>query len=119
MVRGPDRVDFGIWKRVSTSQLIIPLDTHIARIARYLGLTRRKDSSWTTAEEITMSLRRVDPVDPVRFDFALCHHGMSGACPLNARLENCSACALLGACSRGNRVAARHRTAAILRQAAG
>ena len=57
------------------SALVIPLDTHVARIAHHLGLTRRRDLTWRTAAEITSNLARMDPDDPVRFDFALCHLG--------------------------------------------
>ncbi len=109
MVRGPDAVDFGIWRSIPVSSLVIPLDTHVGRIARYLGLTRRKDLSWRTAEEITASLRRVDAADPVRYDFALCHHGMSGACPINPRTQNCTACLLLDVCRVGPRILGRAR----------
>jgi uncharacterized protein (TIGR02757 family) len=104
MVRGPDAVDFGIWKRVPASALVIPLDTHIGRIARHLGLTQRKDLSWRTAEEVTASLRRLDEADPVRYDFALCHYGMSGVCPARPLAENCAKCLLLPACSVGPRL---------------
>ena len=104
MVRGPDLVDFGIWSRVPKSLLVIPLDTHIGRIARHLRLTRRKDMSWKTAEDITAALRRIDPWDPVRYDFALCHYGMSGGCPLTPRAESCGRCPLLLACHTGRRV---------------
>jgi uncharacterized protein (TIGR02757 family) len=79
MVRGPDGVDLGTWRgRVPASALLVPLDTHILRAGRDLRLTRRRDLSWRSAEEITAWLRRVDPEDPVRFDFALCHLGMEG-----------------------------------------
>jgi uncharacterized protein (TIGR02757 family) len=98
MVRGPDDVDLGAWKEVPRSALIVPLDTHLARIARYLGLTGRSDMSWRTAEEITASLRRLDPDDPVRFDFALCHLGMSGACPVRRDETRCRACVLRSGC---------------------
>ncbi len=84
MVRGPDAIDFGIWE-LDPSLLVVPLDTHLARMARVLGLTRRRDLSWKTAEEITGALRRLDPTDPTRYDFALCHFGMSGACPPGPR----------------------------------
>ncbi|MCP3161415.1 TIGR02757 family protein [Myxococcus qinghaiensis] len=106
MVRGPDAVDFGIWKRVAPSVLMIPLDTHIGRIAGHLGLTRRKDLTWRTAEEVTTSLRALDAEDPVRYDFALCHYGMSGACPAQPVPENCERCPLLAACLVGPRVVA-------------
>jgi endonuclease III len=84
--------------------LIIPLDTHVMRMARLLGLTARKDASWRTAEEVTASLRLLDPGDPVRYDFALCHWGMSGACPAVPVRANCMDCSLRGACSRGRRL---------------
>ena len=96
-------MDLGIWTRVRPSALLIPLDTHIGRISLHLGLTRRKDSSWRTAEEITASLRALDAEDPVRFDFALCHYGMSGVCPAKPVPENCARCELLTACSVGGK----------------
>jgi uncharacterized protein (TIGR02757 family) len=98
MVRGPDEVDLGIWPGVPRSSLVVPLDTHVARIARHLGLTRRRDLSWRTAAEITAGLRRIDPDDPTRFDFVLCHLGMSGACPLRRDPRCCAACTLNEAC---------------------
>jgi uncharacterized protein (TIGR02757 family) len=98
MVRGPDRVDLGLWKGVPPSALVVPLDTHVSRIARYLGFTDRRDLTWRTAEEITRSLRLLDPEDPVRFDFALCHHGMSGACPARRDPRCCAACPLREFC---------------------
>jgi uncharacterized protein (TIGR02757 family) len=104
MVRGPDEVDLGLWHRVPPSALVIPLDTHIGRIALRLGLTARKDLSWRTALEITGNLRRVDALDPVRFDFALCHHGMSGVCSPRARAESCCACELRTVCRVGARL---------------
>jgi uncharacterized protein (TIGR02757 family) len=104
MVRGPDEVDFGIWSLVPRSLLVIPLDTHVGRIARHLRLTKRKDLSWRTAEEITASLRRIDASDPVRYDFALCHYGMSGGCPLIPRAENCDRCSLRLGCRTGQRI---------------
>lgn len=79
MVRDRD-IDFGLWKEVPKNKLIIPLDTHIARISRCLGLTFRKTQDWKMAVEITESLKRFDPEDPVKYDFALCHHGISGVC---------------------------------------
>ncbi|GEJ57907.1 TIGR02757 family protein [Anaeromyxobacter diazotrophicus] len=98
MVRGPDAIDLGVWRGVPPAALLVPLDTHVARIARHLGLTRREDMSWRTAEEITAGLRLLDPADPVRFDFVLCHLGMSGACPLRRDPARCAQCALAPAC---------------------
>ncbi|MHB8874810.1 MAG: DUF2400 family protein, partial [Myxococcaceae bacterium] len=104
MVRGPDEVDFGLWRSVPPSALVIPLDTHIGRLAKHLGLTRRKDLSWRTAEEITAGLRLVDPCDPVRYDFSLCHHGMSGRCPAAVEERHCRECVLAGVCRTGRRL---------------
>ena len=102
MDRGPDAVVLGAWPGVPRAALVIPLDTHVMRVARCLGLTRRADATWRTAEEITASLRRVDPEDPVRFDFALCHLGMSGGCPARTRPEACAACPLVSVCRRAS-----------------
>ena len=72
MVRQDDKgVDFGLWKKISPAQLVCPCDVHVERVARSLGLISRKDSSWQTAMELTYHLRRFDPQDPVRYDFAL------------------------------------------------
>ncbi|HET8732361.1 MAG TPA: DUF2400 family protein, partial [Anaeromyxobacteraceae bacterium] len=98
MVRRPDGVDLGIWRAIPPSALVVPLDTHVARVARRLGLTRRRDLSWRTAEEVTAALRLADPDDPVRFDFALCHLGMSGGCPPRRDPDRCAACRLSGEC---------------------
>jgi uncharacterized protein (TIGR02757 family) len=86
------------------SLLVIPLDTHIARMARNLGLTARRDLSWRTAEEITASLRLLDPLDPIKYDFALCHFGMSGACPPQRHTVRCVACELRSGCGPGSRI---------------
>ena len=75
MVR-KDELDLGLWNEISPNKLIIPVDTHIARICKQLKLTNRKNVNWKMAEEITGKLKRFDPVDPVKYDFALCHIGM-------------------------------------------
>src|SRR5215475_8389570 len=104
MVRGPDEVDLGVWKQVPPGALLVPLDTHIARLAWRLGLVRRRTMGWAAAEDITRNLSVIDPVDPVRFDFVLCHHGMSGACPPRARAELCARCVLRPECSVGRQL---------------
>ena len=71
-----DELDFGIWNEISPSKLIIPVDTHIARICQSLGLTKRRIADWKMAEEITENLKQFDPLDPVKYDFAICHIGM-------------------------------------------
>lgn len=77
MVRNDD-LDFGLWNCISPAQLIIPVDTHIAKISRQLGLTKRKIADWKMAEEITTKLKKYDAEDPVKYDFALCHISMRG-----------------------------------------
>ncbi len=74
MVR-KDNVDFGIWKSVNPSELIIPLDVHVFRAAQRLGLTTRRSASWAAAAEITEKLKKIDPTDPVKYDFALVRVG--------------------------------------------
>jgi len=72
MVRNDGRgVDFGIWKRISSSELYIPLDLHSGNTARKLGLLTRKQNDFRAVEELTAELRRFDPDDPVKYDFAL------------------------------------------------
>ena len=93
MVRTKD-VDFGIWDKVPSSKLIIPLDTHIAKISRCLDLTKRISSDWKTAKEITESLKKLDPRDPLKYDFALCHHGISGLCKGKKSITACQNCVL-------------------------
>jgi len=89
MVRRAD-IDFGLWKKVPPSKLVIPLDRHISRVSRCLGFTRRKSDDWKTALEITTSLRALDPADPLRYDFALCHRGIAGLCAAH----RCGVCEL-------------------------
>lgn len=72
MVRADDRgVDFGLWKKISPSQLICPCDLHVDRVGRKLGLISRKPTDWLTALELTAKLREFDAADPVKYDFAL------------------------------------------------
>ena len=71
-----DELDFGLWNEIPANKLVIPVDTHVARICRELKLTKRTNVSWKMAEEITENLKKFDPVDPVKFDFAICHIGM-------------------------------------------
>jgi uncharacterized protein (TIGR02757 family) len=72
MVRDDRRgVDFGLWKSISPADLICPLDIHTATVARKLGLLKLKGNNWKAAEDLTSALRKVDPDDPVKYDFAL------------------------------------------------
>lgn len=77
MVR-KDELDLGLWPAVSPAKLIMPVDTHVARVCRVLGLTRLKSASWRMAQEITKSLRELNPEDPTKYDFALCQLGIFG-----------------------------------------
>ncbi len=64
-------VDFGLWKKISPSILICPCDVHVDRVARKLKLIKSKQTNWQTALELTNNLRKLDPADPVKYDFAL------------------------------------------------
>ncbi len=98
-----DELDLGVWPRVASSQLIVPLDTHVIRVGRCLRLTRYTSPGWRMAQDITASLRRLDPIDPVKYDFALCHIGMMNACGFGRVANGRTApldrnCPLRGAC---------------------
>ena len=64
-------VDFGIWKKISPADLIMPIDVHVARVSRGLGIVKRTQTDWQTAIELTHYCRTLDPKDPVKYDFAL------------------------------------------------
>jgi len=64
-------VDFGIWKKISSSQLMVPLDVHVDKVARRYGLITRKQRDWQTVVELTEKLRAFDPKDPIKYDYAL------------------------------------------------
>ena len=96
MVR-KDEVDLGVWNGLERAMLVVPLDTHVIRLGRCLRLTRYASPGWRMAADITASLRQLDPADPVRFDFALCHVGMMNACGY-ARTQGDRQCPLKGLC---------------------
>jgi uncharacterized protein (TIGR02757 family) len=96
MVRN-DAVDFGLWSNVPAARLIVPLDTHVIRVGRCLKLTRYTSPGWKMAADITASLRELDPADPVKYDFSLCHIGMEDSCGFN-RAQGDSICPLRGLC---------------------
>jgi uncharacterized protein (TIGR02757 family) len=96
MVR-KDEIDLGVWTQVSPSRLIVPLDTHVIRLGRCLRLTRHTSPGWKMAAEITAALRDVDALDPVRYDFALCHVGMMNACGFG-KAQRDTQCPLRGMC---------------------
>ena len=96
MVR-TDAIDLGVWKNVSPARLVVPLDTHVIRLGRCLRLTRYASPGWKMAADITATLRGIDPADPVRFDFSLCHVGMMNACGYGRR-QGDAHCPLKGLC---------------------
>jgi uncharacterized protein (TIGR02757 family) len=99
-----DAVDPGGWTSVRPSQLVVPLDTHIVRLGRCLRLTRYTSPGWKMAAEITDALRALDPVDPIRYDFALCHLGMMRACGFG-KAQGDRQCPLRGWCQPGKALA--------------
>lgn len=90
--------DVGLWTFVDPAKLVIPLDTHVHRIATFLGLTERKSADWKTARAVTDRLARFDRADPVRYDFALCRLGILDLCSRKPRTENCEVCLLRDVC---------------------
>lgn len=78
MVRDDDQqVDFGLWKKISMADLMIPLDVHVGRVARQLGLLTRPQDDWKSVVELTENLRLLDANDPVRYDYALFSIGVN------------------------------------------
>lgn len=96
MVR-KDEVDLGVWSKIPAAKLVIPLDTHVIRVGRCLKLTRYTSPGWKMTADITESLRALDPADPVKYDFSLCHIGMADECGFN-RAQGDAACPLRGFC---------------------
>lgn len=79
MVRPDDGLDLGLWngeKNLRSDQLVIPLDTHLLNISKRLLLTKKNTPNWAMALEVTRNLKKLDPLDPTRFDFSLCRWGM-------------------------------------------
>ncbi len=96
VVRPDDGLDLGLWDCLQSRDLVAPLDTHMFLIARRLRLTRRKTPAWRAALDLTRGLRRLDPEDPVKYDFALSRLGIVEGCPRHRRSEPCELCGLLG-----------------------
>ena len=103
-----DAVDPGGWTLIPASKLLIPLDTHTIRVGTCLRLTRRASPGWKMAAEITAALRKLDPLDPVRYDFSLCHLGMMGSCGYGTKQSD-SQCSLKPHC-HPRRIAGRRPT---------
>ena len=99
MVRGPDQVDLGLWSNLGAHRLIIPLDVHVFRLSSALALTNRRTADLKAALEITQQLQSFDTIDPIKYDFALAHLGISGACKGFRVSEICQRCPLDGLCS--------------------
>jgi len=77
---------------------VIPVDTHIHKLSKNLGLTKRNDTSWKTAEEITAGLAKLDRDDPTKYDFSLCHVGMLQRCPSRRDPKRCEGCPVKPVC---------------------
>jgi uncharacterized protein (TIGR02757 family) len=90
--------DLGLWTFVDPSKLVMPVDTHIHRIATFLGLNDRKSADWKAARGITDRLAELDASDPVRYDFALCRLGILALCSVRKKKENCDVCMLREVC---------------------
>jgi len=90
--------DLALWTFVDPAKLVMPLDTHVHRIATFLGLSDRKSGDWKTARALTDNLARFDASDPVRYDFALCRLGILDLCSRKQRKENCDVCLLRDVC---------------------
>jgi len=76
MVRPSDGIDLGLWSEIEPSQLVIPLDTHVWQFARRFRLTPYKNPRWESAVQVTEFLKEMNPNDPTRYDFSICHYGM-------------------------------------------
>jgi uncharacterized protein (TIGR02757 family) len=70
-------IDFGLWNNIPTSSLMLPLDVHTGNVGRALGILTRKQNDWLAVEEITSFLRNLDPIDPVKYDYALFGMGLN------------------------------------------
>ncbi|HEY3064450.1 MAG TPA: TIGR02757 family protein [Methylomirabilota bacterium] len=95
--------DFGLWRGVAPARLVMPIDTHVENMSRAIGLTRRRSRNGRMAEEITARLRELDPADPVKYDFALCHKRMSGDCLDRRDARVCASCGLVAVCRHWRR----------------
>jgi uncharacterized protein (TIGR02757 family) len=96
MVRN-DHVDPGLWKTIDKAKLIVPVDVHMGRLCKILGLYDRKTVSLTAAVEITRSFAQIEPADPVKYDFALSRVGIVDNCTGRFRAE-CELCQLFAVC---------------------
>ncbi len=98
VVRPADGIDLGLWSRASPAKLLFPMDRHVLRIARNLHIVSTQQATLRTARTLTQWFRRLDPTDPVRYDFALCHLGILGSCPSSPDVSACRSCELAPIC---------------------
>ena len=101
VARPDDGIDLGLWKKVPPSKLLMPIDTHIMRIGRRLGMLNVKTPSLAAARQMTRCLRQIDPDDPVRFDFSLCRLGIKQVCSTDVKSLSCDVCDMAGVCAVG------------------
>ncbi len=95
-----DNVDIGLWNWIiKPDKLIIPLDTHILRIGRYLNFHNSKTPSMKTAIQITNALKKLDKEDPVKYDFSICHLGIRNVCSAKKTLRKCNICPIAQFCN--------------------
>jgi len=95
-----DNVDIGLWNGIiKPDKLIIPLDTHILRIGRYLNFHNSKTPSMKTAIQITNALKKLDKEDPVKYDFSICHLGIRNVCSAKKTLRKCDICPIAQFCN--------------------
>ena len=98
MVRRGDKLDFGLWDKINPNKLIIPVDTHIAKICKNIGLTTRNSADWKMAKEITDNLKKLDPADPVKYDFAITRLGIVEKCTGKKTQNKCAQCLIKDIC---------------------
>lgn len=98
--------DLGLWRNsLRPDQLLMPIDTHVARIANYIGLTQQKKVNWQMLEDIGQALKYLDPQDPIKYDFALAHLGIDRNCRHRFVADICGQCRLHPICRIGKRAA--------------
>ena len=104
LVRPDDGADLHLWTAIRPSQLVLPLDRHVASLVHSLGLSERRTVDYRMAREATDQLLTLDPADPLRFDMPLCHLGISRDCEHRPLEHTCGPCALRRACRWGRAV---------------
>jgi uncharacterized protein (TIGR02757 family) len=96
--RPADGIDLGLWESARPADLIMPLDTHTSRICRYIGLTTRASTDLKAAQQVTAALAVMRPEDPLYFDFAIAHLGISKRCIHRRSPDHCPGCPLDSVC---------------------